>query len=217
MYAKSIRLLDMKYIIVVLKAIKSEDTIQFQAEIQRLKMQLIQKEADIVSLGAEVQQEQAHLKKMELEVSRDKLLREKERESLIRQNRIDKENIQDLERKIIHLNRRQINKHQYEHMKQLKSAHQDTSEHQNEVERLSDEMTQLRDENYELRADFEQKEIDYRKSIQEFESKNSELEERLSVIFLIEIHRTSMIIVTKNEPSVLESLQVYWRYCSKYL
>ena len=43
-------------------------------------------------------------------------------------------------------------------------------------------MTQLRDENYELRADFEQKEIDYRKSIQEYESKNSELEERLSVI-----------------------------------
>ena len=172
----------MKYILVVMKAIKSEDTLQFQAEIQRLKMQLIQKEADIVSLGAEVQQGQTHLKKMELEISRDKLLREKERESLIRQNRIDKENIQDLERKIIHLNRTQINKHQYGQMRQLKSTHQDSFEHQNEVERLSNEMTQLRDENYELRADFEQKEIDYRKSIQEYESKNSELEERLSVI-----------------------------------
>merc|ERR1719266_2500141 len=67
-------------------------------------------------------------------------------------------------------------------MRQLKSTHQDSFEHQNEVERLSDEMTQLRDENYELRANFEQKEIDYRKSIQEFESKNSELEERLSIL-----------------------------------
>ena len=29
------------------------------------------------------------------------------------------------------------------------------------------------------------------------------------------IHRTSTMLITKNEQSVLESVQVYWKYCSK--
>ena len=58
---------------------------------------------------------------MELEVSKDKLLRENERESLMRQSRIDKENIQDLQTKIENLNRWNQAKHQYKFLKNTKT------------------------------------------------------------------------------------------------
>ena len=79
-------------------------------------------EADIVSLDAEVKQGQSLVKKMELEVSRDKLLRENERESLIRQSRIDKEKVQDLKNKIHSLNRRNEHKSQYEQMRHIQGS-----------------------------------------------------------------------------------------------
>ena len=80
---------------------------------------------------------------MELEVSRDKLLRENERESLIRQSRIDKEKVQDLKNKIHSINRRNEHKSQYEQMRHIQ-GHEDTTERQDEVDRLSEETVQLR-------------------------------------------------------------------------
>ena len=83
------------------------------------------------------------MKKMDFEVSRDKLLRENERESLIRQSRIDKEKVQDLKNKIHSINRRNEHKSQYEQMRHIQ-GHEDTTERQDEVDRLSEETVQLR-------------------------------------------------------------------------
>ena len=80
---------------------------------------------------------------MDFEVSRDKLLRENERESLIRQSRIDKEKVQDLKNKIHSMNRRNEHKSQYEQMRHIQ-GHEDTTERQDEVDRLSEETVQLR-------------------------------------------------------------------------
>ena len=80
---------------------------------------------------------------MDFEVSRDKLLRENERESLIRQSRIDKEKVQDLKNKIHSINRRNEHKSQYEQMRHIQ-GHEDTTERQDEVDRLSEETVQLR-------------------------------------------------------------------------
>ena len=73
-------------------------------------------------MDAEVKQGQSLVKKMDLEVSRDKLLREKERESLISQSRIDKEKIQDLKNKIHSINRRNEHNSQYEQMRHIQGS-----------------------------------------------------------------------------------------------
>ena len=65
------------------KAMKSDDTKNLQAENDRLKMQVFQKDAEIVALGAEVKQKKSLIKKMEIEVAKDRLLREHEREAQI--------------------------------------------------------------------------------------------------------------------------------------
>ena len=73
-------------------------------------------------MDSEVKQGQSLVKKMELEGSRDKLIRENERESLIRQSRIDKEKVQDLKNKIHSLNRRNEHKSQYEQMRHIQGS-----------------------------------------------------------------------------------------------
>lgn len=158
------------------KAVKSEDSRQMQAEIERLKMQLIQKDADIVSLEADVKKGEAVLKKMQVEITKDKILRENERESLVRKSRLDHEKIADLETRIQILTQRK--EHQQDYDFPIPQQVQDEA-YQNEVERLTEELIQLRDEIYELRTDFQEKESAFKNQIVDLQSKNEHLEAQI--------------------------------------
>lgn len=160
------------------KAIKSEDTRQMQAEIERLKMNLIEKDAEIVSLKADVKQEQALLAKMEVEIARDKLTREKDREALVRQSRHDQEHIHDLENRIATLTQRNDYNKEYDEMTSFTSE-KISAQYQDEVERLTEELIQSKDEIFEIKTEYEQKELQMREEIEELRSKNAELEETM--------------------------------------
>ena len=163
------------------KAVKSEDNRQMQSEMEHMKIELIQKDADNVSLEAEIKQKEALMKKMEIEIQKDRLLRENEREKMVRQNRNDNELIEDLKAKINRLTKRREHNAEYDEMRPLRDRNRDSIDHQNEVERLTEELILLRDQVYEVRTEKEHKEMEYQEQILTYSNENSELKEQLKL------------------------------------
>lgn len=160
------------------KAKKSDDSKNSQTEVNRLKMQLIQKEADIVSLESEIKQGQAVVKKMELEVARDRLARENERELQIRQMRNDRERIEDLESKVAALTKRKAYDQEYQDLRTLPSRRQSHVD-ESQIESLTEELIHAKDELFSVKSEMHEREAQYEEQLASLQSMNEELQERI--------------------------------------
>jgi mitotic spindle assembly checkpoint protein MAD1 len=167
------------------KAMRSEDTKNLQAQIERLKMQLIQKDADYVSLETEVKQGQYTHKKMLVEVAHDRLTRETEREAQIRELRSERERVQDLKNRVQELSQRRAHDEEYAELRNLPRRTPDRSAQDDlnlDNQRLNEEIIQLQEELFAFKADAEGDAAANQDRLTAAQAKNAELEERLQAL-----------------------------------
>ena len=148
--------------------------------LERMKMQLIQKDADIVSLEADVKQAEAKIKKMEVELAKDRIKRESERESHVRQLRIEQERNDDLKHKIRKLSERSGFEREYsESRPDINTSIENNFE---QVDKLMDEVECLKEELFAVKSEFDDKENRYKEEILMLQSSNNELNDQMDAL-----------------------------------
>lgn len=115
---------------------------------------------------------------MEVEIAKDRLVRESEREVQIRNMRMEKHRTEDLKNKINLLNNRHKHEKEYSDLRS-KSSNPIQGNSVDEVKNLVTEIEDLKEELYMIKTEHEERDAQFKEQILELQSSNAELTDQL--------------------------------------
>ena len=117
---------------------------------------------------------------MEVEIAKDRLVRESEREVQIRNMRMEKHRSEDLKNKINLLNNRHKHEKEYSDLRSKSSnpVHQGRNS-VDEIQNLVSEIDDLKEELYMVKTEHEERDAQFNEQILELRSSNAELTDQL--------------------------------------